>query len=100
MRVTVQKRAANELRVEIEGEGHSFCGAIQSVLLRDPSIEFSGYNIPHPLEARPELYLRTKDGTKPEDALLKAVDALKSELNSIREALSQAVSIEEHASNE
>ncbi len=100
MRVTVRKRTSNELRLEIEGEGHSFCGAIQSALLRNASIELSGYNIAHPLEARPELYLRTKGGQNPEDALLKAVDALHSELNTIREAFRQAVSIEDNASNE
>jgi DNA-directed RNA polymerase subunit L len=100
MRVTVLKRTGNELRLEIEGEGHSFCGVIQSALLRDASVDYSGYYIDHPLEARPELYLRTKGGNKPEDALLKAVDALKSELNSIREVFRQAVSTEDNAINE
>lgn len=100
MRVTVRKRAGNELRLAIEGEGHSFCGAIHSALLKNKSIELSGYNLAHPLEARPELYLRTKSGEKPEDALLKAMDALKNELNSIRDAFRQAVSIEDNAPNE
>ena len=100
MKVTMLKRTGNELRLKIEGEGHSFCVAIQSALSRHTSVDFSGYYLDHPLVGEPELYLRTKGALNPEDILLKAMDTLKGELNSIHEAFRRAVSIEDNAINE
>ena len=34
-----------EIRLEVKGEGHTFCNALQNFLLKDPTIEFSGYQI-------------------------------------------------------
>ncbi len=49
-----------ELKVEFIGEGHSFCNLLRKTLLEEPSVDFAGYSIDHPLLANPVFTLRTK----------------------------------------
>jgi len=70
MKVKVLKSSGNEMRIEIEGEGHSFCSALESVLLEDKDIDFAGYKIPHPLFSKSVFYIRTK-GKKRAKAVMK-----------------------------
>ena len=44
-----------EIKFEIGGEGHSFPNLLRKTLLEEPSVEFAGYNIEHPLLASPIL---------------------------------------------
>lgn len=82
MQVKVLKKTSNELRIEIEGEGHTLCNLLEKVLLEDESIEMAGYNIPHPLISSPVVYIRTKGRRSPERALKDAADRiLKTEKN-------------------
>ncbi len=69
MQVKVLKKTGNELRIEIEGEGHTLCNLLEKVLLEDESIEIAGYNVPHPLTSRSIVYIRTKGRRNPETAL-------------------------------
>ena len=66
MKIKVVKRTANELKLEIEGEGHSLLNLLQKSLLEDENIEMAGYDVPHPLIDRAILYVQTKEGQKPE----------------------------------
>ena len=59
MEVTKMDGSDEEIRLEVKGEGHTFCNALQNFLLKDPVIEFSGYNITHPLVGEPILNIRT-----------------------------------------
>ena len=76
MFIHVIKETENELKIEIEGEGHTFCNALQKVLLEDDKIDFAGYDIPHPLVSNPVVYVRTKENRKPETAIRDAVKKL------------------------
>jgi DNA-directed RNA polymerase subunit L len=49
-----------DLKFEIGGEGHSFPNLLRKTLLEEPSVEFAGYNIEHPLLANPVVALKTK----------------------------------------
>jgi len=73
MKIKVLKKSGNELKIEVEGEGHTFCNILQKVLLEDDTIEMAGYDIPHPLVSNPMVYVRTKGRRKPETALRNAV---------------------------
>ena len=73
MKIKVLKRTTNELKLEIEGEGHTLCNLLEKVLLEDETVEMTGYNIPHPLISRPIIYVRTKGRRKPETAIKDAV---------------------------
>ncbi|MCW3995645.1 MAG: DNA-directed RNA polymerase subunit L [Candidatus Bathyarchaeota archaeon] len=73
MKVKILKKSANELKIEIQGSSHGFCNLIQKKLLEDETVDFAGYDVPHPLASSPIIYLRMKGDAKPEDALVAAV---------------------------
>ena len=77
MKVRILERKSNELKVEIEGEGHTLCNVLQKALLEDDTIEMAAYNIPHPLISNPIVYVRTKGRRRPETALLEAVEKIR-----------------------
>lgn len=74
MNVKVLKKTPNELRIEVEGAGHTLCSILQKRLLEDENVDLAGYDVPHPLASNPVIYVRTKGEEKPEQALRKAVD--------------------------
>ena len=49
-----------ELRIEFQGEDHGFCNLLRRTLLEEPSVEFAGYHLEHPLLASPVVTLKTK----------------------------------------
>jgi DNA-directed RNA polymerase subunit L len=74
LKVKVLKKAANELKIEVEGVSHGLCNLLQKKLLEDESVDLAGYDVPHPLASSPVIYVRMKGTAKPEDALIKAAD--------------------------
>ena len=73
MKIKVLKQTDNELKLEIEGEGHSLLNLLQKALLEDDNIAMAGYDVPHPLFDRGILYVQTKDKQNPEDLVKEAV---------------------------
>ena len=84
------KKTRNELKIEIEGEGHTFCNALQQVLLKDRSVEFAGYNVTHPLVGQPVIYIRVKGKGTPERVLINAAKKLGVKTAEAREAFEKA----------
>ncbi len=76
MKINILKKSKNEMKIEIEDEGHTFCNLLQHALLEDKSVEVAGYDIPHPLVAKPILHLKTRSDRSPERALLRALDRI------------------------
>lgn len=74
MKVNILKRTENEIKIEVEGAGHTICNLLQKRLLEDENVELAGYDISHPLTPIPVIYVRTKGKVKPEEALLKALE--------------------------
>ena len=72
MKIEVKKKTANELKIQIEGEGHSLLNLLQKTILEDDSIEMAGYDVPHPLIDRAILYVHTKEKQNPEDVVKEA----------------------------
>lgn len=72
MKVNILKTTDNELKIEVEGEGHSLLNLLQKTLLEDDSIEMAGYHVPHPLFDRGVLYVHTKKQQNPEDVIKEA----------------------------
>ena len=73
MKIKVLKKTENELKIEVEGAGHTLCNLLQKRLLEDENVDLAGYDVPHPLASNPIIYVRTKGKVKPEEALRKAV---------------------------
>lgn len=97
MEIKVLERDKRELRIEVVGESHSFCNALQNFLLKDDSIEFVGYDVPHPLVGNPVIYLRTKGKRKPENALIDAAKSLNKTLKEISKTFLEAWEEEERS---
>ena len=77
MKINIVKKSGNELKIEIVGGSHGLCNLLTKRLLEDKTVDFAGYDVPHPLASSPNIYLRTKGKAKPEDALLRAVDKVR-----------------------
>jgi DNA-directed RNA polymerase subunit L len=98
MKITALTRDKHELRLELGGEGHSFCNALQYFLLQDDAIDFAGYNIQHPLIGNPVIYLRTKR-RKPENALRDATRSFDKTLDELTKTFQKAVDEEERSTH-
>jgi len=89
--IKILKKAANELRIEIEGEGHTFCNVLQKALSEDETIEMAGYDIEHPLISSPTVYVRTKEKRKPEEALVDAAKRIHERSKGFKESFERAL---------
>lgn len=74
MKIKVLSKSKNELKIEIEGAGHSICNLIQKRLLEEKSVDLAGYDVPHPLAEKAILYVRMNGASKPETALIRAIN--------------------------
>ncbi|MFQ6064492.1 MAG: DNA-directed RNA polymerase subunit L [Candidatus Bathyarchaeia archaeon] len=90
MKIKVLRRQPSELKIEVEGEGHTFCNMLQKALLEEEGVEFAGYDMPHPLITRSIIYVRTKGGRKPETTLRDAAKKLRKRSKELRKALEKA----------
>ena len=72
MKVNFLKSSDNELKLQVEGGGHSLLNVLQKTLLDDDTIEIAGYHVPHPLIDSGILYVHTKEKQKPENLILEA----------------------------
>jgi DNA-directed RNA polymerase subunit L len=77
MKLNVLKKSGNELKIEIVGSTHGLCNLLQKKLLENKDVDFAGYDVPHPLASSPTIYIRMKGRTKPEDALVKALQKIR-----------------------
>jgi len=91
LKVKVLKRAKNELKLEVEGEGHTFCNLLQNVLLEDKDVEIAGYDLPHPLSSAPIIYIRMRREKMPEKTLVKALDKIKERTDDFLTKFNEAV---------
>jgi len=73
MNVKVLNKTSNELKLEVEGVGHTLCNLLQRMILEEENVDLAGYDIPHPMTPNAIIYVRTKGKAKPEDVLKHAV---------------------------
>jgi DNA-directed RNA polymerase subunit L len=89
--IKVLKKTSNELKIEIEGEGHTFCNVLQKALLEDDTIEMAGYDIEHPLTSNPTVYVHTKEKRKPETALIDAAKKVQKQNKDFKKSFERAL---------
>jgi len=90
LNLKILQSSKNELKIELQGEGHTFCNLLQSVLLQDKGVEMAGYDVPHPLIPNSILYVRTKRESSPERALARALAKVGEMSNEFLEKLDKA----------
>jgi DNA-directed RNA polymerase subunit L len=66
MDIRILEKTKDELRIEISGEGHTFCNLLQKALLEDDTVEIGGYSLEHPLISNPVVHVIMKPKRKPE----------------------------------
>ncbi|MEM1515345.1 MAG: DNA-directed RNA polymerase subunit L [Thermoproteota archaeon] len=91
MQLRVLEKKSNEIVIEIDGEGHTLCNLLESVLLEDENVEFAGYSISHPLVGKPILRVRTKSNKEPKEALREAIIKIIERGKNLREELERAL---------
>ena len=74
MKVTVLKKTSDELKIEIEGGGHTICNMLQKRILEEENVDLAGYDIPHPMASSATIYIRTTGNVKPEQVLKNALE--------------------------
>jgi DNA-directed RNA polymerase subunit L len=77
VKINVLKKSENELKIEIEGGTHGICNLLAKRLLEDKTVDFAGYDVPHPLASNPVIYVRMKGKAKPEEALVRAIEKVR-----------------------
>ncbi|MFW9800394.1 MAG: RpoL/Rpb11 RNA polymerase subunit family protein, partial [Candidatus Thorarchaeota archaeon] len=80
-----------ELRIEFQGEDHGFCNLLRRTLLEEPSVEFAGYHLEHPLLASPVVTLRTKR-RKASVVLREALEKILARSEEFRKGFNQTIS--------
>jgi DNA-directed RNA polymerase subunit L len=90
MKIKVLKEAANELKLEVEGEGHSLLNLLQKTILEDDRIEMAGYDVPHPLIDRAILYVHTKGRTNPETVIREATKKVRNFIKEFKKSFKGA----------
>ncbi len=73
VKVNVLKKNPEELKIEIEGAGHTICNLLQKRILEEEQVDLAGYDIPHPMASNPIIYIRTTGNVKPEQVLRNAL---------------------------
>lgn len=73
MNTRVLKRTPNELKLEIEGIGHTLCNLLQKKFVEEEGVDMAGYDVPHPMTSKAIVYVRTKGSVKPEEILKHSV---------------------------
>jgi len=73
VKARVLKRTPNELKLEIEGVGHTLCNLLQKKFSEEENVEMAGYDVPHPMTSKAIIYVRAKGNAKPEEILKHAV---------------------------
>lgn len=91
MKIEVVEKSANELKIKIEGEGHTFCNVLQGTILKDATVDMAGYSIAHPLISNPIIYVRTKGRKKPEIVLKNTAKEIKRQNKSVFNCFEKAL---------
>ncbi|KAL1625861.1 RNA polymerase subunit AC19 [Neofusicoccum ribis] len=61
---------------EFEDEDHTLGNALRYIIMKNPSVEFCGYSIPHPSETKMNLRIQTYDDVSVYDVLEQGLDDL------------------------
>ena len=79
------------MKVEVEGEGHTFGHLIQETLLDDKSVDWAGYDQPHPLFRQSIITVRMKGEAQADKALDRASKKIRADTEEFVEKFSTAM---------
>jgi|ETNmetMinimDraft_31_1059906.scaffolds.fasta_scaffold01634_6 DNA-directed RNA polymerase II subunit RPB11 len=73
-------------------EGHTIGNSIQTELLENENVIFSGYRIPHPLKKELYIKIKTKSSTEPKKELVRSIKSLQNKIKKIKESFKSSIS--------
>ena len=74
MEIRILEETKERLKIEVQGEDHTFCNILKKELWNGKNVKIAGYQIAHPLIGNPVIIVESdKD---PKKALLDAVERL------------------------
>ncbi|UCE10358.1 MAG: DNA-directed RNA polymerase subunit L [Candidatus Thorarchaeota archaeon] len=91
MKPRLVESSKQEIKIEFQDEGHSFCNLLRKTLLELSGVEFAGYNIEHPLLSSPVVTLRTKR-RQPAVVLREGLETVLARTEEFRKKFAQALS--------
>ncbi len=91
MKVNVLNRSRGLLKVEVEGEGHTFGHLMQETLLQDKTVDWAGYDQPHPLFRQSIITVRVKGEAQPDKALDRASKKIRADTEEFIQKFSSAL---------
>ncbi len=91
MKVNVLKKSKSLLKVEVEGEGHSFGNLMQETLLQDKTVDWAGYDQPHPLFRQSIITVRMKGEAQADKALDRASKKIRADTEEFVQKFSTAI---------
>ncbi len=94
MNVKVLKRSKGLLKIEVDGEGHTFGHLLQEALLEDKTVDWAGYDLPHPLFTKPSVTIRMKGEAAPEKALERAAKKIRQDTEEFIEKFNSSIKAE------
>ncbi|MCD6481378.1 MAG: DNA-directed RNA polymerase subunit L [Thermoplasmata archaeon] len=87
MEIKIKKESAKEMEFEVISE-KTILNPLKEKLLEYEEVEYAEWNVPHPLVANPEFYVRVSKG-KAKDVVKKAVRELKEEIEELMKQLEE-----------
>ena len=90
MKIILINKSTHDLKLEIQGEGHTLLNLLNQTLVTKKNVESVGYSIPHRLVDATIFYIKTK-GVNPADAIIKASKEIKDSADEFKKALEKAL---------
>ncbi|KAJ1651759.1 RNA polymerase subunit AC19 [Coemansia sp. RSA 1694] len=84
----------------IKEEDHTLGNALRWCIMQNPQVDFCGYSIPHPSEAKTHVRIQTTDSTNAIDSMNKGLDDLKAVCQLVRSKLHQRLAEGNYARSE
>ncbi|KAL7412653.1 DNA-directed RNA polymerase I and III 16 kDa polypeptide [Mrakia frigida] len=80
----------------IKDEDHTLGNALRWMVMKNPDVEFCGYSMPHPSEAKFHLRIQMYGKKSALECLLKALDDLRNLLGAIQDSYKDSLDSEEY----
>ncbi|KAI7828503.1 putative DNA-directed RNA polymerase subunit [Kickxella alabastrina] len=84
----------------IKEEDHTLGNALRWTIMQNPEVDFCGYSIPHPSEAKTNVRIQTTERTNAIDAMNKGVDDLRMVCVMVKDRLAQRLAAGDYARGE
>ena len=87
MNITILEEKGNEIKFKFEDDDiHTIPNLIIKELLKSPSVEFAGYNVPNPLKKEAILVVKTKK-KDPKKSIYEAIEKVLKDVKDFEKSL-------------